>query len=204
MKGNSFIHSVLVFALIAITVSCGPKKTLSPEKYVKWCDNPDNGLVVKKDLGQFSFTLCYTPPEYLAVKELGKRVELNSTILDSAVKEYSDLQYFTFRMGSVNEGDFLKQEITTEQDYFDRIHYYNSQVNKDIFLVDGNDTLKCVMHHFERTYSVAPYDNLLLAFEKGKGNGSKKMIYNDHILGTGPVIITISQEAINNIPHISL
>lgn len=202
MKANNFIYRLLFFVLII--ASCGSGKTKSAGEFVKWCDDPGNGLVLKKELGQFSFTLCYTPSEYLAIKELSKGKELNQVYMDSALKEYSDLQYFTLRLGSLHGGEFLRQEITKEQDYFDRIYYYNSLVDKDIFLVEGNDTLKCVMHHFERTYSVAPYDNLLLAFEKGKGNAPKKVVYDDHILGTGPVIITISEEAINNIPHISL
>ncbi|MHB8259768.1 MAG: hypothetical protein ACYDCN_00990 [Bacteroidia bacterium] len=76
-------------------------------------------------------------------------------------------------------------------------------MEKDIRMVDGMDTLKCVLFHFERAYDVIPYATFLLAFPKSKFPlAEKTFIYNDRVFNKGFIKITYTPEDLSQIPKL--
>jgi hypothetical protein len=61
------------------------------------------------------------------------------------------------------------------------------------------------MFHYERTYGIDPRANFVLAFEKSKqGTAAKTILFDDKVLGAGPVMLSVSPEDLQNIPELKL
>ena len=186
------------------------KKTCTPLEYVDWIEDPANGLLVKKDVGDYNFTILYKPLDYIIIKEK-KDDKLKKEDLQTEKSEIEDLQYFTFKIGlKANSGDLLKYNLTKVNDYYARVEYFSFAMQNDLKLLDGNDTLNCILHHFERTFGLAPYCNFVLGFKLSENSpgkivthfSDKTLIYNDRVLGIGPIKLTVKGNNIKNIPKL--
>jgi hypothetical protein len=202
--------SKIVYILIALTgmihIGCGGKKTLSPEQYIEWMNDKNNGLINVQEIGGYKFQLQYQPAEYLAVCEMiSEGNDMTRANFDSVYAQYKGMQYCLLKIGSATKGeDFLKQSISTEQEYFDRIQYFTSYVQHDMFLLEPNDTQTCSMHHFERSYSLNSFNTILLAFPNKGNPGQKELLFNDQVLGIGKIRFTIPEKSLSRIPSIEL
>ena len=174
------------------------------DDYLKWVESEANGMRVKKALTDYSFTLQYKPHTYMALMRLKSPnppvAELNK------VKElYGDLQYFTLRITSGDNEELMKAQGGDNLEYFQRLEYFSGQMQDQLRLIDGKDTLPCVLYHFERNYGLAPYSDIDLAFAGTTAkNNDKILYYEDILLGTGPIYIPISGEAIRQEPQLQL
>ncbi len=196
---------------ILILLSClmlyGCSRTaLLPEDFITYVDDPANGLIEEKEIGDFSFSVQYHPPAYEAIRGLGKE-PITREAFNGSLKEQENLQYYVLRIAaSDKKSDVLKLGAMNNSEYTSRISYFTNNVMNDIVLVDGNDTLACVMHHWERTYKMTYYTTLMLPFETGAkySSNDKRIIFNDKVLGVGKVQVVISQSNINKVPPIEI
>jgi hypothetical protein len=191
------MRGIMVFisaAMIFTFPSCG-KQTLGPEAYLKWVSDPANGMVKEKELDPFRLELRYMPTGLRTLREQRDGIE--------STEEMDDLLEFQLQLGSMNGTEFLRTGISDMQEYHARIEYYLSHVQGDLRLVIANDTLDCVLHHFERTYGVAPYNTLMVAFEGQEPTASDmEFIYDDRVLGIGRTKFTIASRDIAHIPNL--
>jgi hypothetical protein len=137
------------------------KRKLQPADYVQWIESKENGLKVNLEDKPYIYELQYQPIEYLAVMQLR-----NPQILSSALKEEmekrGDLQYFTLTMrNEKNRGILSDKDLEIEN----KSSYLLSGLQKDMMMLSGQDTLRCVMLHFESANNLVPYDLCVLAFE---------------------------------------
>ena len=192
---------------------CSSVESLQPDQYVRWVENEENGLRTSKSIGNFNFTLQYKPIEYVVVKE-EREPRLKKEVLKRRKEELKGMQYFTLKMESKDgRTEALKNGITEPNEYYSRLEYFTTWVNADIKLVEGKDTLPCVLSHFERNYGLAPFNNLVIAFDLEDEDSilhastpgvekDKLIIFNDRVLGSGPLKFRIKQSSINNIPKL--
>jgi hypothetical protein len=93
-------------------------------------------------------------------------------------------------------------------EFTSRLAYFTGIMQQDIFLVEGKDTLPCLLYHFERTYGVDPRSTFLLGFPlaqvKNEAMVDKTLFFDDRGLGSGPVMISISNENLNTLPSLKL
>jgi hypothetical protein len=181
--------------------------------YMTWIENKQNGLKVEKKIGDFTYTALYKPYEYLALMEL-KKENVDKKELYKKMAEYDGLQYYTFRITAENQQqELLKVGISSDADYYSRIEYCSFKMQNDFKLMEGKDTLDCVLFHFERVYGLAPYATFVLGFplrKNGqnnnttitKSNDDKTILYADKIFGSGNIYMTITKEDLNNLPEL--
>ena len=188
--------------------------TLTTLDYMNWIENKENGLKVEKKISDFVYTALYKPYEYLALFEL-KKDNIRKKELYEKMNEYDGLQYFTFRITAENQQqELLKVGIDSDDAYYARIEYFSFKMQNDFKLMEGKDTLDCVLFHFERVYGLAPYATFVLGFPLAKGAQNKDttivrnsyedktIIYADKIFGTGNIYMTIRKEDLNRIPEL--
>jgi hypothetical protein len=199
-------YYLLLFILItAAAIRCSVQH-VSPREYMKWVKDEENGLRVSKEIGDYKFTLQYKPCEFEALLHLGDK-PLAKKQLDSAVASIKDIQFFTLCINSPGKNDPAKDISIDEADYNQRLNYLMFEMQKDFFLVDGKDTLSCLFYHYERNFNVSPENNILLGFERDtleKEPADKTLIYDDKILETGPVMLTIRSNNIKAVPVLNL
>ncbi|HSH65042.1 MAG TPA: hypothetical protein VLB84_04400, partial [Bacteroidia bacterium] len=160
---NMLRKIVLIFLPACTLMSCGHRE-LDPQAYISWMENPKNGLHASEIVGDFEFDLQYKPLSYVALKSM-KKEKVNKEELLKSMQEMGDLQYYTLRINSANgKGEMLRTNLSAADEYFYRVQYFSFQLKKDLYLLDGKDSLPCVFAHFERTYAISPNNNFILAF----------------------------------------
>jgi hypothetical protein len=178
---------------------------LAPKDYLLWNEDPKNGMISEKNIGDFSFSVFYKTPEYLAVKELSDDT-ISKEEFTKHVKEYEGMQYFSFKIQALNsEEELLKVGLNSENDYYSRIEYFSFKMQKDFKLIEGKDTLDCKLFHFERNYGLAPNATFTMGFESNKKyHGSKSFLYEDKIFNSGNVYLVLKEKNLSNVPQISI
>lgn len=174
---------------------------LSPREYVSWIEDKNNGLKVEKKIGEFTYMFQYKPTDYVVAMDL-KMDSISKAIFQKKGDEYSGLQYFNFRISTESGGELLKKNVADERDYYGRIQYFSFDMQNDLKLIDGKDTLKCLLFHFERVFGLAPYATFLLGFPVSQNRENKTLFYDDKIFGLGRIYLTVQSKNINKLPSL--
>ncbi|MBI4648071.1 MAG: hypothetical protein HY738_16170 [Bacteroidia bacterium] len=201
---NKYILYIF-FLFSGIFFSCSEKE-LNAVDYISWIENDDNGLKVIKEFGKLVFEIQYKPYDYIIVKE-----EKNTVFHDELAKKVSELeelQYFTFRIRLKDQSVApIRFNLSDETEYNRRLEYFSFSMKNDMFLVEGADTLDCVLYHFEPDYGITSNNTFVLAFRlPGKSDeyADKTFIYLDNIFEAGTVKMKISKKSLKNIPKLKL
>jgi len=180
-------------------------------KYVK---NEENGLKQIKEITGVEFALQYEPINFKLLKKV-KNKSLSSEQYNNEINEMIGSQYFILRIKLTDSGeDLLKYEVANAEEYSERVQYFSFGIQNDFYLLEGADSLKCKLFHFERSYGISGNCTLLLGFDsndelikqkesfKEKVIKDKILVYNDKVFGLGPIKYSIKKEDINNIPEL--
>lgn len=201
MKTLNFISAIMCVVLFC---SC-TKKELAPKEYLKWYSNEENKVWSKKQVGGYDFAALYRSHEFIYLLEKDGKFEKSD--FNERNKKLGNMQYYLLRIKGSDENELMAQDNAQEEDYFLKLEYFTGPMQDDISLVEGNDTLPCLLFHYERNYGISPNNNFLLGFEKGNDpiflNTDKTLVLNDRALGTGPVSLRISAEGIKEIPALT-
>lgn len=115
------------------------------------------------------------------------------------------MQYFDLKiLLKDNEGELLKAGLNSREEYDRRVKYFSFGMQQDIRLVDGQDTLPCVMYHFERAYDVTPVCTLLLGFERADKNAErpKTLLFYDKVFNNGLLKFTFKENRLQTLPKL--
>ncbi len=175
-----------------------PKKFEKPEQLVAFINNTENGFIKSKTLDQITYYGVLKPVDFLLAQ---KRLSENNDTLQK--EDFEDLQYFDLRI-KINDftKEFIKYDLESPQQYRDRIDYCAFGMQHDIKLIDGKDTLNCVLFHFERGFDVIPYGHFILGFENQKNImvNTKTLMFNDRLFNNGIIKFSFAPELMVNEP----
>lgn len=149
---------------------------------------------VERTIGKFHF-------EYLSLStSYGEaRMENNSSIPvmnDEVNKNYSP-GIFKIRVEG-QQDELLQLDLSSEEQYKQRVEYYSFKINNDLKMVYGTDTLKCLFSTFERTYGLSPEITINCYFEKPKMLDHKDeytIVFDDKIFNCG--IVNLRMPSVN-------
>lgn len=170
-----------------------------------WISAEENNLVKSKNISELNFKMSFVPKESMAFNEL-KGQEYTKEEFDEALTHYKDMSYFNFRIEVPKEqGELLKYNLSSAQQYNDRINYMSFRMQKDIILVQDNDTLFPGIFHFERIFETAPFATVMLAFDNKKINLEKEftIIYNDQLFNKGYIKYYYQPNLLIDLPKIN-
>lgn len=188
-----------------LTVLQNANKNLPLEQFVKWATDKENKLVRDKKISEINYQLAYLPMESMAYIEL-KNQDITKEKFEETKKHYEDMSYFKFRIELIGgSGELLKYNLGSAQQYNDRISYMSFQMQKDVFLVQGQDTLSPGLFEFERIFEIAPYATVMFAFDKKKfkpENGFT-IVYNDRLFKKGYIKYNYRPKQLIDLPNIS-
>lgn len=203
-------YSFLFLSVLLIRNCSRTQLSLSPAGYVSWIESEENGLCPSKKIGQLQFDLQYKPLEYIVLKD-NAGMKLSPAEMKKQVSEIGDMQYFTLRISSEKGGDLLQSDAMEMAEFSNRLAYFSSGMQKDLKLIEGNDTLNCLLFHFERSFGIDPRSTFVIGFPLAKQDGpggtsatDKIFLYDDHELGAGPVMLAIKARQISMLPTLNL
>ncbi len=200
MKYIIAILTLLCFA------SCQEREILFPIDYVQWFDDKASGLVVEKELKDFVFKARLMTPEVMALRDL-KHENVTVDNFQSTLKKFGGNYYVQVRI-SDKEGNkhALDKGVTSQNEFYQRVAYFNFLAEPDFKLLAGTDTLHCKLLHFENTYGLVPFNDIQMAFPADAGglhsNRDFTLIWDDKVLGVGTVKFRFDKEDIQLIPEL--
>jgi hypothetical protein len=191
--------AVILYLLIVLMLGACHKSVLPPAEYVEWLKNEANGLHVKKSIGKYEFDLQYKTPEYL-VLSTNSTNPTSKAEMENERRKFEALEHYTLRIRSGNNTGIL--EGSSDEVYAGLLEYFISYAQDDIYMIQENDTVPCVQYHYERTYGLSPDITIVLGFEKRSlpGAGDRAFVFNDHVLGIGPVKFNFDKEVYTQLP----
>lgn len=202
MKYSSWLFGVLII----VVSSCGEPPTLLPSNYVQWVKNPENGLRQSKIIKELEFTAQYKPLDFIVAQE-ERTNTLSKELLQHRKKELGkDYLYYNFRIKNT-KGQLspVGSGAYSEGQYQRRLAYFTFDMQRDLHLLHGQDTLPCTLFQFVRSYDVAPYVEFALGFKKETQtvlNQDITFVFEDPLLGIGTVKLLFDASNFKNIPTI--
>jgi hypothetical protein len=191
-----YILSCLCFIFLGLLAGCN-RNSLSPVKLKAWVEDQKNGLKQTAIKANYTFTLQYTPPDYMVVMDK-KTKDILQSDYEEALLKFKGLVNFNLTILDKNS------PLSFEGDAgISGAEYHNFGIQQDFKLVTGNDTLPCAMYQYESHGGISP-DKMLVAFENKDDKYLKgfSFLYNDKILKTGPVVFNYRPETLISIPKL--
>ncbi len=192
MKATRIIW-ILCFCILGLS-SC--KKGLSPEGFNAWLQNPDNGLVQDKQMGNYAFRLEYRPLELQA-----KMAEVEMEDL----ADYQDFAQFKLKVSNTATQKSIVQSVAHKSgDLQGATNYFAFNFKQDMKLVVDEVEVPCSEFIFERNYNLAPHNAFLIGFElpEGKEKSDLQVIIDSDVLAVGPIKFHFSKKDLQRIPKI--
>lgn len=202
MIKTNYYHLLFVLLLIGCN-----KKSLKPIDYIEWVNDPKNGMMLSKEIGEYRFDLLYKPSEYIAILELESLDSITDEYIQKRKKELTGIQHLTLTITSKNGESILKDGSMSPENYQNKLYYFTTLIKDDLKIIQAEDTFNCLLTHFERNYELAPYNKIVLIFEDNNPENkseSKLFNYYDNILEVGPVLFTIRASALGNLPELKI
>lgn len=174
-----------------------PPRELLPIEYVRWVEDSRNGLCVREQRGEYIYELQYQPLEYLVALQERKE-ELEKKRMEEEMEKRKHLEYLTLKISTIRGKGISSDK---EVEIADKELYLLSGMQKDIIMLDGNDSIQCAMFHMELSNNFLPYDQCLLAFEKPENSRKDlKILFRTDQYDQGVVLLEIKRNNINKAP----
>lgn len=170
--------------------------------YIKYVTDPVNGLFQEKEINSYQFAIQYKPLDWMLLQD----VKNNSFDNDEARTKYESSCYFIIKIkgiGKTTEQGFSPTEatglITTADSYL------NFQMQQDVFLVAGTDTLQCGIMHREPYNSLTDMNTFIMAFKKPKcSQCDYSIIYNGNYFDSKLLKFNFRKEDLNHVPKLKI
>jgi hypothetical protein len=181
---------------------------LTIREYINWVGKKDNGLYKDKKVDDFKFSCMLRPIEWISIHEIDK-LKLNINSYDSIKKTYEGLQYFALKIVNSKIPELVSYKAEGDNEaYQNNFNYYTGGMKNDIYLVDNNDTLPCVLFHYERNYGSSPVNIFDIAFKdnsrKKEEKEEKQLVFNGEHIGVGIIKFDFEKADLKNIPKLKL
>lgn len=182
--------------LIFFCISCSSvPDELTLSEYIEYINDPNNGLIVSQEINEMKFTSSFQPP--ILINELIKKRGLQS------VDVSSDLS-FKVKIEMIDKSDVIKKDVSQSGQYFYRLQYLNTEMQKDFKIISNNDSLPCKLLNYEYFEGITPYLIVNISMPKPNKNNNESivLIYNDKLWDKGLMKFTFNKEKLFTLPRI--
>lgn len=182
--------------IFLILILCGCSK-VTPQEFVDYVNNPENGFVKEQKSDRYSFKIQYLPPDYIALQFLLPGIETDF----EKVKDQAD-STLNFKLTICSE-DSVPTDIKSEA-YKQKVHFLNTDFIQSCVLITDKDTLLPIIHHYETNPNIKPCENVMFAFENTKDLHPEKIILIAPLYSKKPLEFDVKKIKRLTIPKIKI
>jgi len=152
-------------------------KVMGPQDYIKYFDTHRSRFSSTVKRNGVSAVILYMPPEYYAAREMTANKHL---ALGKVLGKYAGTAYFAVTIASdrYKSGSILLQRDGMEG-FGENVMKNSFDRDKDVFLLNGRDTIKAVDYEYERNWGMGNTDAFVFAFARA---AAKTEISRYHII----------------------
>jgi hypothetical protein len=209
---KKYISNLGLMLVLLLFQQCGRDKEIRDVgEYIKWINDPENGLVQSKYIEGVKLKARFLPAEYLAYKEMEGFQKKTEETRDSLISCYSKSKTFLLTIGVDDrkkkaEGDIMYKGVTEYDEYRTRSYTMNFDMEEYIKLKAGDQTFRPVLSTMENVYSLSSDRNIYLVFSDDQAGNlflakDLDLTFNDEIFSTGINHFIFNNRNLNKIPH---
>jgi hypothetical protein len=187
--------------LIFLLSSCSEE--LVPREFIRYIENPNNGLLVGSKVNGVKYTLQYQPPDYLVMLEL-KSFSIPSKTFQEQYNRFKGIEHYVLHIDRKEMDSLAAKAKDTATIRKGMIEYLDFKIKKDIKLVEGNDTIPCGIAECESSMGMFPYYSFVLGFNTKDYSGDREIIYGNKMIGTGDIKLVLKGKSIRKIPKLKM
>ena len=196
MKKRLKFSALLILALWM--QSCNEVEIRTLEDMAIWMHQEENGLQKIKEVGALKLQVNYLPPGYHALRENPKQYH-------SLLKEYDQSMSFMISISGEEGKNILWRGIKNYQEYKQRIHHLNFDLEQFIELRSGDIKINPVLSNVENLYEETDHLKINVVFTKEalqqlSSHDEVSLHLDDRIFKTGLNVFRFNTKAIENIP----
>src|SRR5690606_15120299 len=124
------------------------------------------------------YQIQYKPYDYILNQE-----RLSANFRNQRLEELQGMHYFNLKLFPVDGQDLLKSRSSTNVEYQQAIYYYSFHFQDQVFMIEGNDTLRCELFHFVRDHGLSPELNFVLGFPDLHSENDHQLVIDDEFFG---------------------
>jgi len=200
------VGTYTVFFAVVILASCN--RGVAPSEYVKYIENPSNGLKVKQEVNGVAYTLQYEPTSYCVMLEK-RSFSVPADEFNTEYDRFKGLEHYTFRIDK-NSMDSLVNKLGDTSKYKKGVaEYFDFWIQKDIKMVMGNDTIPCSICQPDANTGMSQYYTFSLGFStknesQAESQADRFFIYENKILHTNKVTLCVKGKDVKSIPVLKM
>lgn len=162
--------------------SCDGVEKFSAAELDAYAGTDESGWVQRKSYNGINYVIKYRPASLITLHEEEP---------DSArVKREEALnKMYRFNIDILVEGSGqspLRYGISGLEEYNARLDYFLNQASKDIWLIDGNDTLRPAAYWFENNHNLTSHETIVLNFDNTHIKSKEiQLAFNDRLFRNG-------------------
>jgi hypothetical protein len=180
------MNRLIVILLFGLTISCG--KGLSPDAYIQYIEGANYPYRITKTFGDKTFTLIYTPNDYLILKQLSISGNFDKERFNQEMNTKKDYLHFIFMIENNRNEEAIVSTSSDLANYSNNLMYMVNDLQFDFTLRSSGTDQPCVFANYERNYGLTNKNNIQVVFNKTNTDKKFKIIYNDQLFNLGPVV----------------
>jgi hypothetical protein len=199
--------AIVIFFIVNL-YGCGGKYNLDKKDYLAWIESEESGLTKHHLEKNLDFTAIYCTKDYLIAKEM-KVEDVKEENFKRREKDFEGFEYFKVRIKRTDSNqEVLMHGLSDENQYLERVNYMSYGFDENLCLVRNNfkDTIYPALYHFERTYGVVPYADLIVSFKSDSSlkDTNYKLVINDNVFGNGLIVYDFDKRKLNEAVKLKL
>lgn len=192
--------------ILLAVVSCKQSEIYDPKEFYTYLSDPDNGLVLEKNVAGINYRVKYLPTEYLAYNASKNNI-CPQTKKDSLVKAYSNSLTFLLNIGPAKGEDFdiTRLGVSNYQEFAQRIEEMAFGAQEWMLLKSGDKECKPTIVRMENINAQDNSRNFMVVFSAMSGSEDLRQedlcfTYSDELFNTGTNNFIFRSSDISNLP----
>lgn len=185
---------ILIILSLGLITACGRKLT-SVSDYLNWYKEHTDLYSSQAQNSTYQFEAIYQPASYLAACRAKNDIE---SVLKSK-EQYNGMYQFHLKISVKGQSvPPIRYNLSNDQMYYRRIEYFSFNMQDDIKMVAGKDTINCHLFHFEKDQNSIPYNSFVLGFDKSvidnTGSDELKLIVSGGVFDNREIQMEFSKK----------
>ncbi|HYG50802.1 MAG TPA: hypothetical protein VD905_07855 [Flavobacteriales bacterium] len=181
--------------------------SFKPSKYTTqelagYIMDEENGFFMTKTLQDLEYEVAFMPACEMALREMSSEPQTPENYARH-VKEQEGSLCFRLKINTHGGIHPVKYNVTEKDEAYMRKKYIDFDMNKDVYLLQGNDTIDCSLHHHYMN-DIDPTMQVMFLFDESKLKKDKPVVFcmDDKIFGNSVLMFEFNNEVISFNPEI--
>lgn len=175
------IRNLLLPGLLFL-FSCDGVQKFSAAELDAYAGSEKSGWVQRKNYNGINYVIRYRPSSLIALSE-----DEPDTVRVKRQEALNKMYRFNIDIQVEGSGESpLRHGVSGLEEYNARLDYFLNQASKDIWLIDGQDTLRPAAYWFENNHNLISHETIVLNFDNTHIKSKEvQLAFNDRLFRNG-------------------